>query len=118
MNWYKMANSNIRLWLDDERDPNSPQIQAQYGAQGNEIWVKTIDEAISYLKQGDIAHISFDNDLGENEKEGHLLANWIEEQAYLKELPKLDWDVHSQNPPASTAIVSAMNQADKFWEQL
>jgi len=116
MNWYKIASENIRLWLDDERNPNSPEIQAQYGAQGNEVWVKTVDEAINYLKQGNVEHLSFDNDLGEGEKEGHLLANWIEEQAYLKQIPRLQWNVHSQNPPASAVIVSAMTQADKFWD--
>ena len=117
MNWYKMAKSNkyIRLWLDDERDPTRPEIQNKFGAQGNEIWIKTVDEAIEYLKQGNVEHISFDNDLGEGEKEGYQLAKWIEEQAYLKQLSKIEWNVHSQNPPASLSISAAMSQADKFW---
>ena len=116
-NWYKMAQSEIRLWLDDVRDPQDPQIQEKFGAEGNEIWVKTMPEAISYLNQGNVSFISFDNDLGEGQEEGYHLADWIEEKAFDGTLSPLGWNVHSRNPVGSSKIVNAMTNADKFWNE-
>jgi len=114
MDWYKMAQSEIRLWLDDVRDPQDPNIQEKFGAEGNEIWVKTMPEAISYLNQGNVSFISFDNDLGE-ELEGYHLANWIEEKDFDGTLYPLGWNVHSRNPVGSSKIVNAMTSAEEFW---
>ena len=108
--------SKIRLWLDDERDPKDPKIQQQYKAVGNEIWVKTVEEALPYFQSGNVEYISFDNDLGEGNTEGKKLAEWIEEQAYYKKIPRIQWMVHSQNPAAAKEILRAMQSADRFWE--
>jgi hypothetical protein len=120
MNWYKTAQSGIRLWLDDNRDPQDPKIQEMFGAKGDEIWVKTMEEAISYLHQGNVEFISFDHDLdNEGEKPiehtGYDLASWIEERAFDQTLPPLGWNVHSRNPVGSSRIVDAMTNADRFW---
>ena len=82
-----MAQTGIKLWLDDNRDPKDPKIQNLFGSTGDEVWVKTMDEAIKYILQGNVEFISFDHDLdneGENpsEKTGYDLANWIEEKAF------------------------------------
>ena len=55
----------MRLWLDDERDPHDPIVQAKFGATGDEIWVKTAEEAVGYiiLNKDRIKSISLDHDL-------------------------------------------------------
>jgi hypothetical protein len=116
MNWYKKAQGTIRLWLDDERDPKDINIQENFGARGDEVWVKTVEEAINYLLKGNVGFVSFDNDLGV-EKEGRHLANWIEEQAYHKKIPKLEWRVHSKNVAGKQQIIDAMTNADKYWSR-
>jgi len=116
MNWYKTSQSKIRLWLDDKRDPKNPKIREKYKSSGDEIWVKTVEEAKAYLEQGNVSYISFDNDLG-LPLEGRHLANWIEEKAYNNEIPRLEWRVHSQNPKGAEQIKQAMQNADKYWSE-
>ena len=103
-----------KIWLDDERDPTISFIQMQFGADGDEIWAKTASVAINYLKQGNITSISFDHDLGTSDT-GLTVAKWIEEQAYLGNLPRLTWVVHSMNPVGAKSISQAMRRADEFW---
>ena len=116
MNWYKEAQQGIAIWLDDERDPQSD-IGRQKGSSGNEIWVKTPEEAIALLEGGNVASISLDHDLGENVGSGYDVAKWIEEQAYYGNIPRLQWFVHSDNPVGVKNITIALEQADKFWER-
>lgn len=120
MNWYiknmKMS-SNIYLWLDDERDPKDPFIQKNFGAKGNEIWVNTVEEALPYINQGNVAFISFDHDLGENIQNGHDLAKYIEEKTFNNEIGPIEWRVHSQNPSGATNIRNTMQSADRFWQR-
>jgi len=58
MNWFKQSqhDGGLRVWLDDERDPTDPQVQRDFGAHGDEIWVKTAPEAIKMLEQGRCLH--------------------------------------------------------------
>jgi hypothetical protein len=107
------------LWLDDVRDPKDSEIQKRFGAIGNEQWVKTPQETIELLKTGNVKSISFDHDLGLPEPEdGYQVAKWIEEQAFLKQIPKLIWRVHSTNPNGAKYIKAAMKNADRFWAEL
>lgn len=108
-------NQHIHMWLDDNRDPKDPENQRRYGAKGNELWVKTIEEAQPYIERGEVASISFDNDLG-LPTEGKHLARWIEDQAYWKKIPPMEWHVHSENSVAKKEIIAAMSNADRFWE--
>lgn len=105
----------VSLWLDDERDPNKPFIQQEFGAQPGMIWVKTAPEAITYLQKGNVGYISIDHDLGVPET-GYDLAKWIEEQAYNGKLPPLQWTVHSQNMIGRRNIITAMKNADRYWQ--
>jgi len=117
MNWYRRAQYQIHLWLDDERDPKDPKIQKDFGAKGDELWVKTVEEAIPHIESGGVTSISFDNDLGEGLKEGRHLAEWIESMAYHKKIPQMQWTVHSKNYPASMSIIMAMKNVDKYWNE-
>ena len=65
INWYiKLSQQGIRLWLDDERDPKDPQIQNNFGARRDEVWVKTADEAKKLLSGGNVISVSLDHDYG------------------------------------------------------
>lgn len=106
----------IKLWLDDERDPSAPNIQNHFGAEGDEVWVKTAAVAISYLRQGNVISISLDHDLGPaSAGTGMDVAKWIEEQAFHGKLPRLSWSVHSMNPVGKKNMMRAMLRADEFW---
>ena len=54
------------VWLDDTR-------ANPYGW----VWVKTVDEAIEYLKTGEVEYLSLDNDLGEGITEGREVVKWL-----------------------------------------
>lgn len=94
-----------KLWLDDLRPMPSD----------FDIWAKTMEEAQSYINNGNIGFISFDNDLSQ-EKEGRHLASWIEEGAFNGTIQKMVWRVHSANPIGAKEIEQAMINADKFWD--
>lgn len=112
--WYS---AYMRLWLDDERDPKDHYIQGAFGAMGDELWVKTADEAISYLSCGIVQHISLDHDLGPSwAGTGMDVAKWIEEQAFRGKLPRLEWSVHSLSVVGSHNISLAMKNADRYWD--
>ena len=106
----------MKLWLDDERDPVNPFIKKQFVANGDELWVKTAEEAIKQLETGTVDFISFDHDLGLG-KTGYDVAKYIEEAAFFNKIPRLQWRVHSANPTGSLNISLAMRQADKYWDK-
>lgn len=107
----------LHLWLDDERDPNSPTTQTLFHATGQEVWVKTAQEAISLLQTGKITHISLDHDLGEHSDTGMTVAKYIEEAAFHGTLPRLEWTVHSMNPIGRKNMEAALTNANRFWEK-
>ena len=95
--------TSIRLWLDDERDPRDPGIQQRFGAAGDEVWVRTVGEAIAWLERHGplVVSVSLDNDLGVpgTENEGFRSARWIEERAVRGiAAPPAECKVHSANP--------------------
>ena len=101
---------NIRIWLDDLRP-----IQKDYN-----YHAKTAKEAITKLKTGNVTHISFDHDLGPEDSgvgTGYEVATWIEEAAFKKRIPKLDWQIHSANPVGAKNISRAMQSAARFWSR-
>ena len=100
----------MNIWLDDLRNPLifSPSIKW--------IWVKTSDDAIKYLKTGKVTKISLDHDLGEDTAgTGYDVATWIEEAAYFKNIPKLEWAIHSANPVGVENMQKGIQNADKYW---
>lgn len=108
----------MKVWLDDERDPRDPKIQSGFGAEGDEVWAKTASVAIYHLRTGRVEFISLDHDLGPaTAGTGMDVANWIEEQAFHGNLPRLVWAVHSKNTVGAKGMTQALTNADKFWDQ-
>lgn len=106
----------MNLWLDDERDPKSKKIQEIFGSKGDEIWVKSYEEAINFLKTGKVNSISLDHDLG-TEKTGADVARFIEAGAFWNLIPKLEWRIHSQNPVGSKNMLLALKKAEEYWKK-
>jgi len=105
----------MRVWLDDERDPTDPKIQELFGAVGDEVWVKTVSEALEFLRGGEVESISLDNDLGLNQEEGYKVADWIEEKAHEGRLLPLDVFIHSANSARRSSMKMATQNAITFW---
>lgn len=105
----------MKLWLDDERDPTCEKIQEKFGSCGDEHWVKNANDAIAYISQNIVESISLDHDLGENAGSGIEVANFIEEQAFLGKLERIEWRIHSMNPIGRKNMERALNNAEKFW---
>lgn len=82
----------MKVFLDDIRQP-----EQIFGDGANEEWVvvKTIEEVMGLLKQGNITHLSLDNDLGMLYREGHELIPWMAENDCW---PSEEVYVHTANP--------------------
>lgn len=107
--------NKIKVFLDDDID--AP--KRQEWAQGYDIWVTTPEEAIELLKKGNVSHISLDHDLGlePDNRNGYMVAKFIEEAAFNEELPSLTWRIHSQNPRGRQNMEAALRNADRFWSE-
>jgi len=104
--------------LDDIRNPKDPQYE-KYGAKGDEIWVKTPNEAIKILSTGLVKSISLDHDLQLPDPEnGYKVAKWIEEAAYFGKISKLTWKIHTDNPTGKANMLLALKNADRYWDRL
>jgi hypothetical protein len=109
-------NKTISIWLDDERDPTDPAIQAVFGAVGDEVWVKTAEAAISLLATEEVSRISLDNDLGPVEAgEGRDVAAFIEDCAFTGQhrVPG-SVRIHTMNPVARAAMIRAIKAAERI----
>lgn len=95
----------MKIWLDDERI-----------APPGFLWVKTAQEAISFLKTGQVQLISLDHDLGnELAGTGYDVALFLEKSAYHNEIPPVKWEIHSANPVGRSNMLAALKKADSFW---
>lgn len=96
----------MKVWLDDIRPKPS----------NFDISFTTAQEMISFLEQNAVTEISLDHDLGDDAAgTGYDVAQWIEEQAYYNLLPRLKWNIHSQNPVGIAKMKTALKNADRFW---
>jgi len=101
----------MKVWLDDVRP-----MPYDY-----DVHVKTAKHAIELLKAGLVTEISLDNDLGSvyhddsSTGEGRHVADFIEEAAYLCELPRLVWHTHTSNTVARSVMEAALSNANTFW---
>lgn len=96
----------IKIWLDDIREMPITHFN---------VHAKTVHDAMMYIRTGEVAAISFDHDLG-TEETGYDLAKFVEKLAYNNEIPRISWNVHSQNPVGAANIRAAMKKADQYWE--
>lgn len=95
-----------KLFLDDERDPTFKDYDA--------VVVRTYDEAVEYVTQfGLPSFISFDHDLGKNQKTGFDFAKWLVERDLDRNEMSNDtfsFYVHSQNPIGKANIEGLLLQ--------
>jgi len=98
----------MRMWLDDIRP-----VPDDF-----DVWAVTADDAIFYIKEGYVTHISFDHDLGEKGGTGYTVACFIEACAEdIPDFPHITYDIHSANPAGRARIESAMQSAERFWNK-
>lgn len=71
-----------------------------------DILVRTAEEAIELIKQGKVEFISLDNDLGIGYTEGKKVAQFIEENYILGNIPFVDFHPHTSNPVAFDEIIA------------
>jgi hypothetical protein len=103
----------MKLWLDDIRDP------AHFGCVGW-TWAKTADEAIAYLKTGEVTEASLDHDLSveasigsadwRTEVTGYDVVCWMEEHNVW---PRNGTRVHSMNPAGKARMEYAIAAAKR-----
>ena len=100
----------FKLFLDDLREVKDIYPDA---LDGEFIVARNFEDAmVRVLVHGIPEFISFDNDLGENEKEGYDFAKWLVECEMdgVLEFPKnFDYHVHSANPKAWANIPGYFN---------
>ena len=65
--------SKVRIWLDDQRNPQDKETQNRFGATSDMIWIKHPDLLKDMLLSNQIGFISFDHDLG------FISSNWLED---------------------------------------
>lgn len=96
----------MKLWVDDVREM----------PKDFDVWAKTYEEAIKYLQTGEVTKISLDHDLG-TEKTGYDIAKFIRLSArYYKKFKRFDWIVHSKNPVGAMNIITALVDAEYYWD--
>lgn len=87
----------MNLWVDDLRDPREF-LEADFAIR-NFLWVKTIQEAISLLRTGEVYTLFLDHDLGNQYTSALAIVDWMAEN--WQDSPEL-WPrfiyVHSANP--------------------
>ena len=108
-----------KLFLDDIRDPKwvYDQIEAH-----DFVVVRNHNEFIDYIKLNGLPDfISFDNDLGMDDKgvialDGFAIAKWLVYESGL-DLRNLKFKVHSANPVAAEQIKGLLNNYIKFLKE-
>lgn len=85
----------MKLWLDDIRYPPS-----------DWVWVKTVDQAISFLDAGLVDEVSLDNDLGEGQPEGKKVVLHMAEHGNWPETVR----VHTANPVARDWMLAMIHR--------
>jgi len=97
----------MRIYLDDERE--TP-----------EGWMRTftVPETIHALETRQVTHLSLDNDLGEDQPEGHKVLDWLEETVYNnKDFPMPKIYVHSANPTRVEHMKRAILSIERIRQQ-
>lgn len=105
----------MRLWIDDERDPK------EWSPMKEWVWAKSAEEALDLLDSYIFDEVSFDHDLGSDEKgikpSGYYVACVIEEMAALGLITRFKWSVHSANPVGYRNIIQAFESIERFWSE-
>jgi len=98
----------IKLFLDDERQvPDNSWLK-----------VKTVKDAINFLKNNIVDIISLDHDLGTDKECGYDVLLWIEEQVFTNSnfvLPEIK--IHTANPSARIKMKLALKRITKKYHE-
>ncbi len=97
----------MRVFLDDER--TTP-----------EGWVRVFwpDEAIRLLETGEVAELSLDHDLGDDERgTGYDVVLWIEEAVALRGFKPPKITVHSANSSARDKMLAGLRAIERLVSQ-
>lgn len=107
----------VSVWLDSERDPESPVNKERYPIlkTRNWKWVKQTALVKPLLKKGLVDFISMDSSFGHGKEESYELADWIEEMAYKGKISRFSWNIHSTNPDATKRLRVSLEGADRWW---
>ena len=93
-----------KLYLDDVRNPKT---------EGWEI-VRNYETFVNWIEENGLPEeISFDHDLGENQKTGYDCAKWLCGYCWTNGLPIPTWNVHSANPVGRDNIVQLVQNFEK-----
>lgn len=98
----------IKIFLDDQiNDPETPNRHPKAGWTGvkNFAEFKALVEKTTAAGEP-IEEISFDNDLGEGEPEGHEILNWLAKNFPEIVVGETIIDAHSANGPERKAMVA------------
>lgn len=93
-----------KLYLDDIRNPKT------------EDWkiVRKYEDFIDDITENGLPdEISFDHDLGEQNKTGYDCAKWLCEYCWGNGLPLPSWNVHSANPVGRDNIMAILKSFEK-----
>lgn len=97
----------MKLYMDDARD--TP-----------EGWTRTytVDETITVLLTRTVTHLSLDNDLGEDQKEGYKVLDWLEETVYNdRTFPLPEVTIHSSNASRVEYMQRALKSIERIRQQ-
>ena len=115
-----VESQEIRLWVDDLRDPKESDAKRK-GASGDEVWVKTPEEANRILATGNVVSISLDGDLGIDENgedlSGTEVSKFIQGLAFNNQIPRLQWAIHTDNGGKFKSMTMDLTRADDFWDR-
>jgi hypothetical protein len=98
----------LRIWLDDKRPM----------PHGYDIHCTKARIVIELIMKGIVTKVSLDHDLGDEAEfgNGYMVAKCIEEQAYLRAIPRIEWHIHSQNSVGVASMRQALQNADRYWD--
>ncbi len=92
-----------------------------------DVHAKTADEAIAYLRTGEVTAISLDHDLATEHyamdtllhgpKTGYDVACFIEEGARTGAMRPMAIRIHSMNPVGVEKMRRAIENARRYWQQ-
>lgn len=107
----------VSIWLDAERDPESPLMQERYPILKSRDWkwVKQAALVKPLIKKGKVEFISLDSSLSKGKEETYEFVDWIEEMAYKGKIGKFGWNIHSSNSDASKRLRVSLEGADRWW---
>lgn len=103
-----VSNKRVRVYLDDERPTPDGWVSARWP-----------DELIRLLETGDVAEVSLDHDLGDDERgTGYDVILWIEEAVVLRGFRPPLIHVHSANAAARSRMLAGIAAIERAAAEL